>query len=133
MTWLKSINKQLLHDVVVMYQANAASGLHRTNKVAVTWPVHDAKRCIARREPVTLVPVRVGQTCPTRWWSRICQRIIAIIRIACLEKGVRLATRMAMAGKIQSEQVGDRRRSVDGYEPKTKEIAVAAESVGLGW
>ena len=50
------INKQLLHDAVVMYQANLRQGTFRTKsrgEVSGT-----TKKCIARRAPETLALVR---------------------------------------------------------------------------
>ena len=52
------ISKQLLHDVVVMYQANLPQGTHKT-KTRGRSRVRPA-RCIARRARATHGPVRVA-------------------------------------------------------------------------
>jgi large subunit ribosomal protein L4 len=50
------INKQLLHDVVVMYQSNSGWARPRP-RAAPKWPVRP-RRCIARRGRATPVPAR---------------------------------------------------------------------------
>ena len=51
------INKQLLHDAVVMYQANLRQGTFARPRAARRWPARP-RRCIARRARATPGPAR---------------------------------------------------------------------------
>jgi large subunit ribosomal protein L4 len=113
------INKQLLHDVVVMYQSNQRQGTARTKSRAEvrgsTKKMYRQKgtgnaRAGARRSPVRLGGGHTFAKRPRNWYFRLPR------------KAVQLATRMALASKIISEQVVviDELKFVS---PKTKDMA----------
>ena len=97
-----SINKQLLHDVVVMYQASARQGTHKTKSRAeikgTTKKMYRQKGTGNARAGTRKSNIRRGGghglAIRPRDYSYRLPR-----------KAVRLATRMAMAGKIQDDQV----------------------------
>lgn len=112
------INKQLLHDVVVMYQSNQRFGTAKTKSRAEvagsTKKMYRQKgtgnaRAGSRRSPVRRGGGHTFAKRPRDWYFRLPR------------KAVQLATRMALASKIISEQVV----VVDELKfaaPKTKEM-----------
>lgn len=114
-----NINKQLLHDVVVMYQSNRRLGTAKTKSRAEvagsTKKMYRQKgtgnaRAGARRSPVRLGGGHTFAKRPRDWYFRLPK------------KAVQLATRMALVSKIQSSQVV----VIDELKfstPKTKEMA----------
>jgi len=114
-----SINKQLLHDVVVMYQANQRHGSAKTkgrSEVAgSTKKMYRQKgtgnaRAGSRRSGVRRGGGHIFPKRPRDWHYRLPK------------KAVRLATRMALAAKIADDQV----TLIDELsfdEPKTREMA----------
>lgn len=112
------INKQLLHDVVVMYQSNQRFGTAKTKSRAEvagsTKKMYRQKgtgnaRAGGRRSPVRRGGGHTFAKRPRDWYFRLPK------------KAVQLATRMALASKIQSEQVV----IIDELKfaaPKTKEM-----------
>lgn len=112
------INKQLLHDVVVMYQSNQRFGTAKTKSRAEvagsTKKMYRQKgtgnaRAGGRRSPVRRGGGHTFAKRPRDWYFRLPR------------KAVQLATRMALASKIISEQVV----VVDELKfaaPKTKEM-----------
>lgn len=123
----KSINKQLLHDVVVMYQANMRQGSRKTKSRAEvsgsTKKMYRQKgtgnaRAGSKRSPIRRGGGHAFALRPRDYSYRLPK------------KAVRLATRMAIAGKIQDQKVV----VVDQLSlgaPKTKEIANFLKAVGL--
>ena len=122
-----TINKQLLHDVVVMYQASARQGTHKTKTRAevkgTTKKLYRQKGTGNSRAGSRRANIRRGgghgHAIRQRDYSYRLPR-----------KAVRMATRMAMAGKIQDEQVC----VLDGFtfdEPKTKEVAGLLKALDL--
>jgi large subunit ribosomal protein L4 len=114
-----SINKQLLHDAVVMYQANLRQGTHRTkNRAAVAGSrkkMYRQKGTGNARAGHRMSGVRRGgghmHTVRPRDYSYHLPR-----------KALRAATRMAVASKIADEQVV----VIDELafsQPKTKDMA----------
>ncbi len=113
-----TINKQLLHDVVVMYQSNLRVGTARTKSRAEvrgsTKKMYRQKgtgnaRAGSRRSPVRLGGGHTFAKRPRDWYFRLPR------------KAVQLATRMAIASKIVSDQVV----VIDELKfasPKTKEM-----------
>jgi large subunit ribosomal protein L4 len=113
------VNKQLLHDVVVMYQSNKRLGTAKTKSRAEvagsTKKMYRQKgtgnaRAGSRRSPVRLGGGHTFAKRPRDWYFRLPK------------KAVQLATRMALVAKIQSEQVV----VLDELKfatPKTKEMA----------
>ncbi len=113
------INKQLLHDVVVMYQSNQRLGTAKTKSRAEvagsTKKMYRQKgtgnaRAGSRRSGVRRGGGHIFAKRPRDWTYRLPR------------KAVQLATRMALAAKIKSEQVV----VIDELSfqaPKTKEMA----------
>ena len=113
------INKQLLHDVVVMYQANQRQGTMRTktrSEVAgTTKKLYGQKgtgnaRAGSRRSGIRRGGGHIFAKRPRDWSYRLPR------------KAVQAATRMAVASKIQDEEIV----VIDELkftEPKTREMA----------
>lgn len=113
------INKQLLHDVVVMYQSNQRLGTSKTKSrgevAGTTKKMYRQKgtgnaRAGSRRSGVRRGGGHIFAKRPRDWSYRLPR------------KAVQLATRMALASKIRDEQVVviDELSFAD---PKTKEMA----------
>lgn len=123
----KSINKQLLHDVVVMYRANLRQGSRKTKSRAEvsgsTKKMYRQKgtgnaRAGSKRSPIRRGGGHAFALRPRDFSYRLPK------------KAVRLATRMAIAGKIQEQKVV----VVDQLSmaaPKTKDIAKFLKAAGL--
>lgn len=121
----KEINKQLLHDVVVMYQSNkrlgTAKSKSRAEVAGSTKKMYRQKgtgnaRAGSRRSPVRLGGGHTFAKRPRDWYFRLPR------------KAVQLATRMALASKIISEQVV----VIDELKfssPKTKEMAAILKAL----
>ena len=123
----KSINKQLLHDVVVMYQANARQGSHRTKSRS---DVAGTTKKMYRQKGTGNARAGSCRTNVRRGGGHAFARDNRDYSYKLPRKAVRLATRMAMAGKIQSEQVvviDD--LSMD--QPQTKQIAGLLKALDL--
>jgi large subunit ribosomal protein L4 len=113
------ISQQLLHDVVVMYQASARQGTHRTKDrsdvAGTTKKMYRQKgtgnaRAGSRRAPQRRGGYHVFALRPRDYGYRLPK------------KAVQAATRMAIARKLQSEDIV----VIDELafsEPKTKEMA----------
>jgi len=122
------ISQQLLHDVVVMYQANARQGTHRTkdrSEVAgTTKKMYRQKgtgnaRAGSRRAPQRRGGYHVFALRPRDYSYRLPR------------KAVQAATRMAIARKLQSQDVVVIDELAFG-EPKTKEMAGILKALKLG-
>src|ERR1700744_4220036 len=119
------INKQLLHDVVVMYQSNLRLGTAKTKSrgeaAGSTKKMYRQKgtgnaRAGSRRSGIRLGGGHIFAKRPRDWSYRLPR------------KAVQLATRMALAAKIKSEQVV----VIDELSfqaPKTKEMAGILKAV----
>ena len=96
------INKQLLHDAVVMYQANRRQGSHQTKSRAAGEGLdeEDVSAEGHRQRPGRLAAVAFGAAAGT--FSRVADRDYSI---ALPRKAVQLATRMAIASKIRDDEV----------------------------
>ena len=112
------INKQLLHDVVVMYLANQRQGTKRTKPrgevSGSTRKLYRQKgtgnaRAGSRRAPQRRGGGHAMQLRPRSFYYRLPK------------KAVRAATRMAIASKLQDGEVVVVDR-LDIAEPKTKEL-----------
>jgi len=122
------ISQQLLHDVVVMYQANARQGTHHTkdrSEVAgTTKKMYRQKgtgnaRAGSRRAPQRRGGYHVFALRPRDYSYRLPR------------KAVQAATRMAIARKLQSQDVV----VIDELaftEPKTKDMAAILKALKLG-
>jgi large subunit ribosomal protein L4 len=121
------INKQLLHDVVVMYEANRRVGTVRTKSrgqvAGSTKKMYRQKGTGRARMGPKRTPVRRGgghafAKVPRDWGYRLPR------------KAVQLATRMALLSKFQDDQVVLLDNlSIDS--PKTKLVADTLEALGL--
>lgn len=122
------INKQLLHDVVVMYQANRRQGTHqartRGQVSGSTKKLYRQKGTGNARAGSKRTNIRrgggVARTIRTRDYSYRLPK-----------KAIRLATRMAIASKISDGELV----VIDNFgleSPKTKAMAGILKAVGLG-
>lgn len=121
------ISQQLLHDVVVMYQANQRQGTHRTKDrsdvAGTTKKMYRQKgtgnaRAGSRRAPQRRGGYHVFALRPRDYSYRLPR------------KAVQAATRMAIAKKLQAEEVV----VIDELvmtEPKTKEMAAILKALNL--
>ena len=121
------VSQQLLHDVVVMYQANARQGTHRTKDrsdvAGTTKKMYRQKgtgnaRAGSRRAPQRRGGYHVFALRPRDYGYRLPK------------KAVQAATRMAIAKKLQSQDVV----VIDELafsEPKTKEMAGILKALNL--
>lgn len=123
----ESVNKQLLHDVVVMYEASKRVGTARSRSrgeiVGSTKKLYKQKGTGRARMGPKRSPIRRGgghafAKVPRDWSYRLPR------------KAVKLATRMALLSKFQDDQV----TLVDSWtvaEPKTKVVVQALSALGL--
>src|SRR6185503_5449236 len=121
------ISQQLLHDVVVMYQASARQGTHRTKDrsdvAGTTKKMYRQKgtgnaRAGSRRAPQRRGGYHVFALRPRDYGYRLPR------------KAVQAATRMAIAKKLQAEEVV----VIDELvmkEPKIKEMAAILKALNL--
>lgn len=121
------INRQLLHDVVVMYEANKRIGASKTKSRGEvrgsTAKLYRQKGTGRARAGSSRTPVRRGgghtfAKKPKDWSYRLPK------------KAVKLATRMAILSKFEDEQV----TLIDELSmdvPKTKEVTGALKALGL--
>lgn len=122
-----SINKQLLHDAVVMYQSNVRLGTARTKSrgevAGTTKKMYRQKgtgnaRAGSRRSGIRVGGGHIFAKRPRNWVFRLPR------------KALQLATRMALASKIQDDQV----TVIDDLKfaaPKTKDMATIIKALGL--
>lgn len=121
------ISRQLLHDVVVMYQANLRQGSARTKNreeiVGSTRKMYRQKgtgnaRAGSRRSPVRRGGGRAFPRRPKDWSYRLPK------------KAVRLATRMALASRIADHEV----TLIDELsfdEPRTREMVEILRALNI--
>lgn len=121
------ISKQLLHDVVVMYQANKRQGTVRTKSRAeiagTSKKMYRQKgtgnaRAGSRRSPIRRGGGHAHSLLPRDYTYRLPR------------KAVQAATRMAIAAKIQDNEIVVIDDLAFGA-PKTKEMAGILKSLGL--
>ncbi len=121
------VNKQLLHDAVVMYQANLRQGSHNTRTrgevSGTTKKMYRQKGTGNARAGSRRSPIRVGggvaRTIKPRDYSYRLNK-----------KALRLATRMAIRSKIDDGEMV----VVDGLDfeaPATKKMAGLLKALGL--
>jgi large subunit ribosomal protein L4 len=121
------INKQLLHDVVVMYQSNLRLGTAKTKSrsevKATTKKMYRQKGTGNARAGSRVTPIRRGgghafAKRPRDWSYRLPK------------KAVRLATRMALASRIADDEI----TLIDDLsfsEPKTRDMAAILKALGI--
>ena len=122
------INKQLLHDAVVMYQANQRQGSHKTKTRA---EVSGSTRKLYRQKGTG--NARAGSR---RAGNRRAGGHIHAVRnrdysYSLPRKALQLATRMAVASKVRDGElvVIDK---LEFSEPKTREMASILATLGCG-
>ncbi|MEM7453889.1 MAG: 50S ribosomal protein L4 [Planctomycetota bacterium] len=123
----EAINKQLLHDVVVMYQANKRQGTHKTKTRA---EVAGNKQKMYRQKGTGRARAGSRRSPIRRGGGHAFAKSNRDYSYRLPRKAIRIATKMALAGKIQSEQVA----IIDGLSmdaPKTKEVAGMLRNMGL--
>ncbi len=121
------INKQLLHDVVVMYQSNLRQGTVRTKSRAevagTTKKMYRQKgtgnaRAGSRRSGIRRGGGHIFAKRPRDWTYRLPR------------KAVQLATRMALAAKLRDDEI----TLIDDLKfeaPKTKDMAAILKALKL--
>lgn len=122
-----SINKQLLHDAVVMYQANLRQGTHRTKTRA---EVAGSTKKMYRQKGTGNARAGSKRSGVRRGGGHIFAIRPRDYSFRLNKKALKIATRMAIASKIQSEQV----MVVDDLaqsEIKTKNVAGALKALGV--
>lgn len=121
------INKQLLHDAVVMYMANQRQGTKRSKTrgevAGTTKKLYRQKGTGNARAGSKRVPQRRGgghamQIRPRSFYYRLPK------------KAIRAATRMAIASKFADSEVVVVDK-IDMASPKTKELAATLKALGL--
>lgn len=121
------INKQLLHDVVVMYQANLRMGTH---KAKTRGQVSGSTKKMYRQKGTG--NARAGsKRSPIRRGGGLAYTVVPRDYSYRLpKKAIKLATRMALASKIMDGELV----VIDQYgieSPKTKVMASILKAVGL--
>ncbi len=121
------ISKQLLHDVVVMYQANARQGSFRTKNRA---EVAGTTKKMYRQKGTGNARAGSKRSNIRRGGGHAFAKRPRDFSYRLPRKAVQAATRMAIAGKIQSSQV----IVIDELsmeKPQTKKIAGLMKALGL--
>ena len=122
-----TINKQLLHDVVLMYQANRRQGSHRTKGRS---DVAGNKKKMYKQKGTGNARAGSRRSNIRRGGGHTFARDNRDYSYRLPRKAVRAATKMALAGKIQDDQV----LVVDGLSmdaPKTSVVAGMLKGMGL--
>ena len=122
-----SINKQLLHDVVVMYQANSRQGSHQTKTRA---EVAGSTKKLYRQKGTGNARAGSRRSNIRRGGGHGFAKRNRDYSYRLPRKAVQLATRMAMAGKIKDEQVFVL-DELSMESPQTKEIAGLLKALDL--
>jgi len=122
-----SINKQLLHDVVVMYQASRRQGSHQTKTRS---EVAGSTKKLYRQKGTGNARAGSRRSNIRRGGGHGFAKRNRDYSYRLPKKAVRLATRMAMAGKIQDEQVLVL-DSLSMETPQTKEIVGLLKALDL--
>ncbi len=120
------INKQLLHDAVVMYQANARQGSHKTKTRS---EVKGSTRKLYRQKGTGNARMGARRSGVRRGGGHIHALRPRSFSQVMPKKARRLATQMAIAAKIRDAQVV----MIDQFpmaEPKTKEMAAVLKNLG---
>ena len=123
----KDINKQLLHDVVVMYQANKRTGSHKTK---TRGEVSGSTKKLFRQKGTGNARVGTKRSPIRRGGGHCFAKVPRDYGYRLPKKAVRLATRMAVLSKFQDGQAV----IVDQLavtEFKTKAVATVLKALGL--
>jgi len=120
------INKQLLHDAVVMYQANARQGSHKTKTRA---EVSGSTKKMYRQKGTGNARAGSRRSGIRRGGGHIFAIKPRDYSYSLPRKALRLATRMAMASKVRDDEVV----VIDDLNfeaPKTKDMAQILKNLG---
>ena len=121
------VNKQLLHDVVVMYDANRRQGTVQTKSRGM---VAGSTRKLFRQKGTGRARAGNARTPVRRGGGHAFGKKNRDFSYRMPRKSVRLATRMALLSKFQDDQAVVL-SAWDVAEPKTKVVASAISSLGL--
>lgn len=121
------INRQLLHDVVVMYQANQRLGTHRSKSRG---EVSGSTKKMYRQKGTGNARAGSRRAGQRRGGGHIFARRPRDYSYRLPRKAVQLATRMALASRIRDAEmvVVDR---LSFAAPKTKQMAGTLKALGL--
>ena len=121
------INKQLLHDVVIMYQANSRQGSFGTKSRGM---VRGSGHKMYRQKGTGNARAGSRRSGVRRGGGHIHKKQDRSFYYRLPAKAVRAATRMAIASKIQDEQI----TVIDELvidAPKTKDVAGVLKALGI--
>lgn len=120
------INKQLLHDAVVMYQANQRQGSHRTKSRGL---VSGSTKKLYRQKGTGNARAGSRRSGIRRGGGHIHAIDNRDYSYSLPRKALQLATRMAIASKIQDDEITlvDK---LEFAEPKTRDMASAISHLG---
>lgn len=122
-----SINKQLLHDAVVMYEANLRQG---TFKSKARGEVAGSKKKLFKQKGTGNARMGTKRTCIRRGGGHAFAKRPVDYSYAIPKKALRLATRMALLSKfLDGEAVVVESLTVS--EPKTKVVAGLLKTLGV--
>ncbi len=122
------INKQLLHDVVVMYQANLRQGSRGTRSRGL---VAGTTKKMYRQKGTGRARAGSRRSNIRRGGGHAFALARRDFSYRLPKKAIQLATRMAMAGKIRDQQV----LVIDELvlpTPRTREVASILQALNLG-
>ena len=121
------INRQLLHDVVVMYQANKRQGSARTKSRA---EVSGSTKKMYRQKGTGNARAGSRRSGIRRGGGQIFARRPRDYSYRLPRKAIQMATRMAIASKVRDDQVVVIDELAFG-KPATKEMAGILKALGL--
>ena len=122
------VSKQLLHDAVVMYQANARQG---TQKTKTRGEVAGSTKKLYRQKGTGNARAGARRSGTRRGGGHIFAKRPRDFGWSMPRKALRAATRMALASRIADDEV----KLVDSLAvaaPKTKAVAGLLAALGLG-
>lgn len=122
-----SINKQLLHDAVVMYQANLRQGSHKTKTRS---EVRGSTKKMYRQKGTGNARAGSRRSGIRRGGGHIFAKNNRDYGFRLPRKALQRATRMAMAGKINSEQVWVL-NELSLAQPRTAQVASMLSAMNL--
>ncbi|MEC9093200.1 MAG: 50S ribosomal protein L4 [Planctomycetota bacterium] len=122
-----NVNKQLLHDVVVMYQASARQGSHKSKSRS---EVAGANKKMYRQKGTGNARAGSRRSGIRRGGGHIFAKRPRDYSYRLNKKAVRAATRMAIAGKLQDDQVVVI-QDLSFDEPKTSQMANILKALNL--
>ena len=123
-----AVNRQLLHDAVVMYQANQRQG---TQKTKTRGEVAGSTRKLYRQKGTGNARAGARRSGTRRGGGHIFAKRPRDFGWRMPRKALQSATRMALAAKLADDQV----RLVDSLDvpaPKTSAVAKFLDAMGLG-